>query len=553
MKLLDVYVKLEKEFSSRGFNLYIVGGTSRDMILGRKILDYDFATDATTYEMKEFLDVKSCFNEVGSLTCDFEGTKIDLTTLRKEEDYSDFRHPSKVSFVKTPMEDSKRRDFTLNAIYFDKDGKMIDFYHGLDDIHSRIIRMIGDPYKRIKEDPLRILRALRFSLILDFSLDHELENAISDNAYLLKELTYSKCVNEIKKMMDFNKDKALIILRRFSIDAYIPVEINYSSTPVIDMHCDTITRESIAHEGIYSNEDLHVDIKKMMKSRYMLQCFAVFINIGRTPSPFSQANYYIDLFDKEMEKNKKFITKVTHYSEALKAFNQNKISALLTLEEGAVLEGKIDNLIHFYNRGVRMMSLTWNYPNEIGYPNVRLEANKKPDMTYLETEKGLTKFGIEVVLKMNKLGMIIDVSHLGDAGFYDVIKYSTCPIVASHSNARSIYGVNRNLSDDMIRAIHYKHGLIGINYCPSFLGENEKEDQVIYMVKHIKHIKEITGSVSSIGLGSDYDGIPTPKGMENCGKLYRLEKELIKEGFTKEEIEKIFYKNFLRLLKRICK
>lgn len=552
MRLLDVYVKLEKVFSSNGFRLYIVGGTTRDILLGRPIFDYDFATNARIDDMEKFLDIKTKYAEMSSINIYFEGVKIDITTLRKEDSYFDFRHPSSVSFVDKPIEDATRRDFTINAMYIDNNGNVLDYFEGREDMKSHIIRMIGDPYIRIKEDPLRILRALRFSVLLNYQIERNLKNAIRENAFLLRKLKYSKCLNEVKKMMEFNRKKTLEVLKEYGIDSYIPIDYGFNSIPVIDMHVDTITRKSVENDGLYSNDDLHVDIKKMMKSHYMLQCFAVFINLGYG-DPFENANRYIDVFEKQMNNYKNFITPVKHYREVMDAFSKNKISALLTIEEGGVLEGNINNLQHFYNRGVRMMTLTWNYKNEIASPN--LLANKtreKNDLFRIDTDNGLTPFGIEVVKRMNKLGMIIDVSHLSDKGFYDVIKYSSSPIVASHSNARGVCGVGRNLSDDMILKIKEKHGLIGINYCPDFLGDNPKDNQLENIVKHIKYIKELAG-VGIISLGSDFDGIPTPNGFEDSSKMILLENRLSQEGFSQEELEKIFYKNFLRLLKRVCK
>ena len=153
---------------------------------------------------------------------------------------------------------------------------------------------------------------------------------------------------------------------------------------------------------------------------------------------------------------------------------------------------------------------------------------------------------------MNQLGMIIDVSHLSDKGFYDVIEHSSVPLVASHSNARSICSVSRNLTDDMILKIKERHGLIGINFCPDFVSLENQDKEIENIVKHIKHIKSIAGT-GIIALGTDFDGIPTPNGLEDASKMYLLEEALYNEGFSKEDIEKIFYKNFLRLLKRVCK
>lgn len=552
MRLIDIYTKLEKEFSNHGFDLYIVGGTSRDMILGKPLFDYDFVTNAKIEEFESFVDVQTIYKEMGSATILFEGKKIDITTLRKESEYFDFRHPTSISFVSKPIEDAPRRDFTINSIYIDKKGEIIDFYRGMDDIRSGMIRMIGDPYVRIKEDPLRILRALRFSLILGFKIERSLINSIRENAYLLKRLNYAKCLNEIKKMIDYSNLRAIELLKDYGIDSYIPIDYGFNRIPIIDMHCDTITRRSVRNDGIYDNEDLHIDIKKMAKSHYMLQCFAVFVNLSQG-RPFERANEYIDEFERQMMLNKHVIVPVKHYREVMEAYSKHKIAALLTIEEGGVLEGKLDNLTHFYKRGVRMMTLTWNYANEIGYPNLEYGKSKtKRDLSIVDEKHGLTPFGIEVVKKMNQLGMIIDVSHLSDKGFYDVIEHSSVPLVASHSNARSICSVSRNLTDDMILKIKERHGLIGINFCPDFVSLENQDKEIENIVKHIKHIRSIAGT-GIIALGTDFDGIPTPNGLEDASKMYLLEEALYNEGFSKEDIEKIFYKNFLRLLKRVCK
>jgi membrane dipeptidase len=152
---------------------------------------------------------------------------------------------------------------------------------------------------------------------------------------------------------------------------------------------------------------------------------------------------------------------------------------------------------------------------------------------------------------MNELGMIIDCSHLSDKGFYDCIKYSKHPIVCSHSNSRSVCNVVRNMSDEMILALKENKGLMGINYCPDFIS-NSKKNQIPDIIKHINHIKSV-GGIDIIALGSDFDGIPTPNGMSDCTKVNLLKEALIKEGYTHEEIEKIFYKNFLRVFKKVCK
>ena len=319
---------------------------------------------------------------------------------------------------------------------------------------------------------------------------------------------------------------------------------------VIDMHCDTITRQEVVEQGL-RKADLHINLEKMMEGEYLMQCFATFIFLmDKRDTPFNLANGYMDILDSELEKNKDIISQITTLTQLADNVEKKKMSALYTIEEGGVLEGKMENLHHFYNRGVRMMTLTWNFPNEIGFPNFKLERGKEPDMTIPNDKDGLTPFGIEVVKEMNRLGMIVDVSHLSDAGFLDVVKYSDKPFVASHSNSRSVCNCVRNLTDDMIKALDEKGGVMGINFCADFIS-NSTENQIPDIIRHIKHIKEV-GSINCIALGSDFDGIDTPKGMSDCTKMHLLKKALEEDGFTDEEIHKIFYKNFLRVFKEVC-
>ena len=309
---------------------------------------------------------------------------------------------------------------------------------------------------------------------------------------------------------------------------------------VIDMHCDTIT--GLARSGkSFVDNDGHISLNKMKDGNYLMQCFAVFLYLKATPNPFETCNKYIEYFYKTMEENKDSIRPVTTVEEILENREKGLMSALLTIEEGEAIEGSLEKLQHFYDRGVRMMTLTWNFENQLAYPNYVYEGK-------IDTERGLTEKGIEAVKKMCELGMIVDVAHLNDAGIYDVFKYATKPIVASHSNARAVHNVPRNLSDDMILKLRENGGIMGINYCPDFISENTKENQIPDIIRHIKHIVKV-GGIETVGLGSDFDGIPTPIGMSDCTKTNDLYDALVKEGFSEEDIDKIFYKNFLRVLK----
>jgi membrane dipeptidase len=241
-----------------------------------------------------------------------------------------------------------------------------------------------------------------------------------------------------------------------------------------------------------------------------------------------------------VEKNSTEIALATNYNDLMDNMNKGIISAFLTIEEGGVLKGKIEQLRNFYRLGVRLITLTWNFPNELGFPN----KNKE------DRNKGLTSFGREVVSEMNTLGMIIDVSHLSDGGFYDVAKYSKKPFVASHSNARAISNHPRNLTDDMIRILAEKGGIMGINFEKYFLGHNELS-RIQDMISHIEHIKKV-GGIDCISIGTDFDGIGN-QGLEikNIGEVEKLSIALSKNNFSEEEIDKIFYKNAIRVIKEV--
>lgn len=323
---------------------------------------------------------------------------------------------------------------------------------------------------------------------------------------------------------------------------------------VVDMHCDTIL-ELLDHKNknLYSN-DLSIDIEKLKKGNYLLQNFALFTDQKTLSIPEHQTMRLYDTYCTQMEKYSDFIAPVYRYADIEKNDKEGKISSLLTLEDGGVCFNDLAMLRNYYRMGVRMIALTWNYENGIGYPNLSMndmDGNKPNYHRQVDTVHGLTGFGISYVQEMERLGMIIDVSHLNDAGFYDVLKYTTKPFVASHSNARSICGVARNMSDDMILKLAKRGGVMGINFCGSFLADREDHKSCVEnMVKHILYIKNLAG-IDVVGLGTDFDGISCPLEIQDASMMSMLENALYDAGLTKEEVEKIFYKNVLRVYKSV--
>ena len=321
----------------------------------------------------------------------------------------------------------------------------------------------------------------------------------------------------------------------------------------IDMHCDTIAALAERGQEGWSllKNGFHVNLEGMEKGDYLLQNFALFVALQEGKDPWAKVNELADCFEKQMRDFRDRIAWVRRFPDIQKAQGQGKMCALLTVEEGAVCRGSLEKLRLLFERGVRMLTLTWNYPNELGFPNVTVskEGDKKPDFYRPQTEKGLTERGIEFVREMQKMGMIVDVSHLSDAGFYDVLAHTDRPFVASHSNARAVCPNVRNLTDDMIRRLAERGGVTGLNFCPSFLEEGAEENEkpvLDAVVRHAKHIADV-GGIECLGLGSDFDGIPTPKGLEGAGKMPLLDDAFKKAGFPASQREKIFSRNVLRL------
>ena len=326
---------------------------------------------------------------------------------------------------------------------------------------------------------------------------------------------------------------------------------------IIDMHCDTIMALMGKVDNLRESNNM-IDLKKMQEGNYLLQCFAMFVPYvskdDENYSPFEMCHKMIDRYYQELEQNKDLILPAFTYSDIEENMKNNKMTALLTIEEGGVCLGNIEFLRNFYRLGVRMMTLTWNFKNEIASPNIdyfKFKPDmKKEDIKFVaNTVDGLTEFGIEVVKEMNRLGMVIDCSHLGDKGFYDVIKYSTKPIVCSHSCARSVCNHVRNLTDDMLYKLKENGGVIGINYCPSFVKEGEELVTIKDIVKHIIYIRDLIG-IDYVGFGSDFDGISNARlELKDASMMNLVIDELKLNGFSDEEIDKISYKNVLRVFK----
>lgn len=221
-KKIDAYLRLAKIFKQKGFNLYLVGGTVRDFLLHIPLTDMDLATDAVPNQMIPFLDnPDTSFQQYGVIKYNFEGVKFDITTLRIEDNYDDSRHPKKIKFVTDLKKDYVRRDFTINAMYLDSYFVLYDYAKGQEDLKNKVIRFVGNPKKRIKEDPLRIMRAIRFSLKYGFTIEKKSEEMMKKYSSLLSNINPEKLKEEIRKIGDVDEGLKNKLFNNFGIQQII--------------------------------------------------------------------------------------------------------------------------------------------------------------------------------------------------------------------------------------------------------------------------------------------------------------------------------------------
>ena len=319
---------------------------------------------------------------------------------------------------------------------------------------------------------------------------------------------------------------------------------------LIDLHCDTLWKlMDLGGEGDLLENDGSVSIRKLEEEGALAQFFACFVYRdameGNTPEEQYEAGYrhVLDMIDHMSRQAERYSgrLKLTKKPEDIEIIQKKgKTGAVLTVEEGGVLNGSLARLDELYRRGVRLITLLWNYENCIGVPNSQVPSNM---------EKGLTPFGIRVVERMNELSMIVDVSHASDGVFWDVIKRSRRPVAATHSNCRALADHPRNLTDEMLRALGEQGGVAGLNFYGPFLGTPE-ESRLEEMTAHVLHMIE-TGGEDLPSIGTDFDGFDGLKRMDipDTGHMDRLREALKKAGLSERQLDKVWYKNALRVWK----
>lgn len=302
----------------------------------------------------------------------------------------------------------------------------------------------------------------------------------------------------------------------------------------IDSHCDTLSKALDTGKDLLKN-DLQFSIEEANKLGGGIQVMACFIKTLFLSAPNGGFERCVNILNKfkDFQKANNVNILVENKNDIIDAINSNEIKVILSIENGAAISGNLENVDYFYNEGVKIMSITWNDDNELG-------CGAKT-----ENDTGLTKLGFEYVKKLSEKGIIIDVSHLSEKSFWDVINTTEKPVVATHSNVYEICNHSRNLKDNQIKEIARRGGMIGICFYSDFLNSDKKAD-VKDVVKHIKYIKDLVG-INCIGFGSDFDGMShdeTVIGVEDISKLNNIMEEMKFQGFSCEEIVKVMWKNW---------
>lgn len=322
---------------------------------------------------------------------------------------------------------------------------------------------------------------------------------------------------------------------------------------ICDAHCDTVDRVLEGFDLGTRSGLGHVDIPRLIEGGVKVQVFACCVGEpGKPPGYYKDiAKKKIDALLLQFEKHSPFIELALTLEDIQRINRDGNISAIIAIEGGQAIEDDIDLVQHFYELGVRIMTLTWRSTNWADASQERMKHN------------GLTDFGKSVVKEMNRLGMIVDVSHASDKTVWDVIGVTSDPIIASHSCAKAICDHPRNLGDDLIKAIAEHEGVICVNFYSMFLDKDFKDRSKMGLkptvpsmdkvIDHIEHIISV-GGIDCVGLGSDFDGMnQPPTGLEDVSKMPMIAEGLLGRGYTGEEIAKIMGGNFLRVFGQVCR
>jgi len=371
----------------------------------------------------------------------------------------------------------------------------------------------------------------------------------------------------------------------------------HNSAIVVDTHADTPQR------FLYGNFDIgntdpkdtgHISLDKARAGNLGAEFFSIWVDPETTSGHFAKSTFdMIDSVYEQAARHSDRMMMAFSVGDIERAHKQRKLAALMGIEGGHSIENDIHLLRDYYRLGVRYMTLSWSNTNEWA------DSSGDIDDPKIEHHNGLTDFGKQVVLEMNRLGMMVDISHVADKTFFDAIAVSKAPVIASHSSARALTNHPRNMSDEMLRAVTKNGGVVQVNFFNAFIDENyrkasdaqRKEAQAAVeariaelraagkpvssidkdeierawaakiprpplksLIDHIDHISKVAG-VDHVGLGSDFDGVSgaTPEGIDSAADLPGITQALLDRGYSAEDIHKILGGNLLRVFRQVEK
>ena len=307
---------------------------------------------------------------------------------------------------------------------------------------------------------------------------------------------------------------------------------------IFDGHCDTVLA-CLLRGGGFARNGGHLDLERTAVFGPYAQFFAIFGDAATQPGlplrQLFQKEYAI--FQREMAANSGLAVHCRTAEEADAAFRAGKCAAFLSVEGAELLDCDVERLEEAYRLGVRAVNITWNHANILSGSNAE------------EKERGLSGQGREFVRRMNRLGMLVDVSHLSDPGFWDVAELCEGPFIASHSNARAVFSAPRNLTDGQFTAIIEHHGVAGLNMFADFLGDDPDCDTVI---SHLEHFLSLGGE-KNVSIGGDWDGISRmPRGMSGIQDMAELYERLLRRNYSEALVRDVFFNNLMRVVSKVC-
>ncbi|MBI4547460.1 MAG: membrane dipeptidase [Ignavibacteriae bacterium] len=366
-------------------------------------------------------------------------------------------------------------------------------------------------------------------------------------------------------------------------------KLHFDAT-LVDTHNDVVQRMLGGEDISVRTSHGHSDLPRLLEGGVDIEMFSIWVPPERvTRSYYDQANEQIDLIEGFVQRNSTQVGLARSSEEIERLLKEGKFVTMLGLEGGHPIDNDLKKLEHFYERGVRYMTLTWNNSTDWA-----TSAKDETDPNLKLERKGLAEFGKQIVRRMNELGMMIDISHVGELTFWDVMKVTTKPVIASHSSVWTLCPHRRNLKDDQLKAIATNGGVVFINFNPGFIDSTyaakEATMQEKYkaridslektvaadeflrsqyvadlmkdeyfpirpslstLIDHFDYVAKLIG-VDHVGIGSDFDGIHvTPRDMDDVTHLPNITRELLKRGYSEDDVRKILGGNFLRVLREV--